>query len=106
MCLADYDVALVAAFDKTDLLYLRLGVDPVTHVPGFLGAMVSQWADGKLAHQPCRDQEEKSRHSEMELHDKEVLAYARLRVSSEKQKPKQSNAAALGATRQIDKDKR
>lgn len=44
-----------AAFDKTDLLYLR-------------------------------DQEEKSRHTEMELHDREVMSYAEMRARAEREK--------------------
>ena len=44
-----------AAFDKTDLLYLR-------------------------------DQEEKSRHTEMELHDREVTTYAELRAKAERER--------------------
>ena len=44
-----------AAFDKTDLLYLR-------------------------------DQEEKSRHTEMELHDREVTTYAELRARAERER--------------------
>lgn len=34
-----------------------------------------------------RDAEEKSRHTEMELHDKEVMDYARLRLQNDKRKP-------------------
>ena len=48
-------VLLHAAFDKTDLLYLR-------------------------------DQEEKSRHTEMELHDREVTTYAELRAKAERER--------------------
>mmetsp|Transcript_6255 Transcript_6255/g.17969 ORF Transcript_6255/g.17969 Transcript_6255/m.17969 type:complete len:275 (-) Transcript_6255:233-1057(-) len=49
-----------------------------------------------------RDQEEKSRHTEMELHDKEVMAYAQLRMQSDKQKP----APGLGiAGRKIEKER-
>ena len=52
-----------AAFDKTDLLYLR-------------------------------DQEEKSRHTEMELHDREVMSYAEMRAKAEREK-----RAAVGPIR-------
>lgn len=31
-----------------------------------------------------RDQEEKSRHTEMELHDKEVMSYAEMRARAER----------------------
>lgn len=54
-----------------------------------------------------RDQEEKSRHTEMELHDKEVSAYARLRMQSEKQKPPGAGVttSALGVTKTIEKER-
>ena len=51
-----------------------------------------------------RDQEEKSRHTEMELHDREVLAYARLRMQNDKQK---TASSGLGiASKKIDRNAR
>jgi hypothetical protein len=54
----------------------------------------------------CRDQEEKSRHTEIELHDREVQQYAQLRMRTEKQRPGGGLAAgSLGVAKKIDKEK-
>lgn len=47
-----------------------------------------------------RDAEEKSRHTEMELHDKEVMAYARLRTQNEKRKPATSLLGSIAKKRE------
>jgi hypothetical protein len=55
---------------------------------------------------PRRDQEEKSRHTEIELHDREVQQYARLRMQTDKQRAGGGLAAgSLGVAKKIDKEK-
>ncbi len=55
-------------------------------------------------HGTQRDEEEKSRHTEMELHDREVMAYAQLRTQNDRHKP---GAPGLGiAARKIGRNAR
>ena len=84
------------AFDKTDLLYL-VSLASMGHlilrVEATCRATTNRHACNQaeaLGAAVQRDQEEKSRHTEMELHDREVLAYARLRMQNDKQKPASS----------------
>lgn len=57
-------------------------------------------------HVHCRDQEEKSRHTEIELHDREVQQYAQLRMKTDKQRTAGGLAAgSLGVAKKIDKDR-
>ena len=98
-----------AAFDKTDLLYLRYVVESAMQLYmldfSSLLSRVIMCPDTSM-HVPCRDQEEKSRHTEIELHDREVQQYAQLRMKTDKQRPGGGPAAgSLGVAKKIDKDK-
>ncbi len=97
------------AFDKTDLLYLvsfSMG-HLILRVEAACRAATNKHAcnqAGPLGAAVQRDQEEKSRHTEMELHDREVLAYARLRMQNDKQKPASSGLGI--AAKKIDRNAR
>jgi hypothetical protein len=101
--------SLFAAFDKTDLLYLRYVVDGEMQPIGlaFPCLIPSVCASPDTAIRiDRRDQEEKSRHTEIELHDREVQQYAQLRMKTDKQRPGGGLAAgSLGVAKKIDKDK-
>ena len=98
-----------AAFDKTDLLYLRYVVGGAMQpdglaIPSLLPSVCT--CPDTVMHIACRDQEEKSRYTEIERHDREVQHYAQLRMKTDKQRPGGGPAAgSLGVAKKIDKDK-